>query len=325
MKKKLTFLIGILFISAQAQNKHFDLVWNDTPTQFSTEDSSIKLPTFTKEYFVYNDDATISFVAQWNDDRSVNKNSIRIENVAYGTLSNENLGGIDKRKLPTTIKSEILNSSARGKNAHVLVVSPLINENGVVKKVLSFDVSYNFLARRPNSIFKSSEAITNSVLASGNFYRFSVQESGIFRIDANFLNQIGINTGNLNPRKLKIYGNGGRMIPHLNSLKLKNIITKKNLKESPNISGNVKWSNPEAMKLSQEAVNKAAKEIGKAQNRAVSIFTSDLKNNKYDKMDLSKAISTGNIRDASNSKREVLSRLYYDVRERFNKYNRRKK
>lgn len=38
-----------------------------------------------------------------------------------------------------------------------------------------------------------------------------------------------------------------------------------------------------------------------------------------------KAISTGNIRDASNSKREVLSRLYYDVRERFNKYNRRKK
>ena len=103
------------------------------------------------------------------------------------------------------------------------------------------------------------------------------------------------------------------------------LITKKHLKESPNISGNIKWSNPEAMKFSQEAVNKAAKEIGKAQNRAVSIFTSDLKNNKYDKMDLSKAISTGNIRDASNSKREVLSRLFYDVRERFNKYNRRKK
>ena len=107
-------------------------------------------------------------------------------------------------------------------------------------------------------------------------------------------------------------------------LDVKNI-TRQHLKESPNISGNIKWSNPEAMKLSQEAVNKAAKEIGKAQNRAVSIFTSDLKNNKYDKMDLSKAISTGNIRDASNSKREVLSRLFYDVRERFNKYNRRKK
>ena len=103
------------------------------------------------------------------------------------------------------------------------------------------------------------------------------------------------------------------------------LITKKHLKEAVNIRGNVKWSNPEAMKFSQDAVNKAAKEIGKAQQRAVSIFTSDLKNNRYDNMDLSKAISTGSIRDASLSKREVLSRLFYDIRDRFKSYSRRKK
>ena len=85
------------------------------------------------------------------------------------------------------------------------------------------------------------------------------------------------------------------------------------------------YSNPEAQKFSQEAVNKASKEIGKAQQRAVSIFTSDMKNKKYDKMDLARSIKQGNIRDASNSKRELLSRLFYDVRDRFNKYNRRKK
>jgi hypothetical protein len=102
------------------------------------------------------------------------------------------------------------------------------------------------------------------------------------------------------------------------------LITKKHLKEAVNIRGNVKWSNPEAQKFSQDAVNKAAKEIGKAQQRAVSIFTSDLKNNKYDNMDLSKAISTGSIKDASYSKREVLSRLFYDIRDRFKAYSRRK-
>ena len=37
--------------------------------------------------------------------------------------------------------------------------------------------------------------------------------------------------------------------------------------------GHIKWSNPEAMKLSQTAVNKASKAIGQAQNKAVSIFT----------------------------------------------------
>ena len=85
------------------------------------------------------------------------------------------------------------------------------------------------------------------------------------------------------------------------------------------------YSNKEAQRLSTDAVNKASKEIGKAQQRAVSIFTSDMKNKKYDNMDLIRSIKQGNIRDASNSKRNVLQQLYYDVRDRFNKYNRRKK
>ena len=85
------------------------------------------------------------------------------------------------------------------------------------------------------------------------------------------------------------------------------------------------YSNKEAQQFATDAVNKASKEIGKAQQKAVSIFTSDLKNKKYDNMDLIRSIKTGNIRDASFSKRNVLQQLYYDVRDRFNKYNRRKK
>jgi len=85
------------------------------------------------------------------------------------------------------------------------------------------------------------------------------------------------------------------------------------------------YSNKEAQKFSTDAVNKASKEIGKAQNRAVSIFTSDMKGGKYDKFDLVRSIKDGNIRDASFSKRSVLQQLYYDVRDRFNKYGRRKK
>ena len=85
------------------------------------------------------------------------------------------------------------------------------------------------------------------------------------------------------------------------------------------------YSNQEAKRFSTDAVNKASKEIGKAQNRAVSIFTSDMKGGKYDKFDLVRSIKDGNIRDASFSKRSVLQQLYYDVRDRFNKYGRRKK
>ena len=50
-----------------------------------------------------------------------------------------------------------------------------------------------------------------------------------------------------------------------------------------------------------------------------------MNNKKYDNMDLIRSIKTGNIRDASFSKRDLLQKLFYDVRDRFRAYNRRKK
>ena len=104
-------------------------------------------------------------------------------------------------------------------------------------------------------------------------------------------------------------------------------IAKQHLSEAfpPSSLGSSTYSNPEAMKHSIDAVNKAAKEVGKAQNRVVSIFTSDMKKGKYDRIDLSRSIYKGNIRDTSFSKRAVLKSLFYDLRDRFVKYGRRKK
>ena len=57
---------------------------------------------------------------------------------------------------------------------------------------------------------------TNSVLSSGDWFKFSVDTTGVFKIDKNLLQQIGISTNNLDPRKIKIYGNGGSLLPVLN-------------------------------------------------------------------------------------------------------------
>ena len=104
-------------------------------------------------------------------------------------------------------------------------------------------------------------------------------------------------------------------------------IAKQHLSEAfpPSSLGSSTYSNKEAMKFSIDAVNKAGKEIGKAQKRVMDIFTSDMKNGKYDRIDLSRSIYKGNIRDTSFSKREVLKTLFYDLKDRFVKYGRRKK
>ena len=104
-------------------------------------------------------------------------------------------------------------------------------------------------------------------------------------------------------------------------------VAKQHLGEAfpPSSLGSSTYSNPEAMKHSISAVNKAGKEIGKAQKRVMDIFTSDMKNGKYDRIDLSRSIYKGNIKDTSFSKRAVLKSLFYDLKDRLNKYGRRRK
>ena len=62
-----------------------------------------------------------------------------------------------------------------------------------------------------------SEEKTNSVLASGNWYKIAVQEDGVYKISYSNLSNLGINTSNLSCSRIRIFGNGGGMLPNLNS------------------------------------------------------------------------------------------------------------
>jgi hypothetical protein len=53
-------------------------------------------------------------------------------------------------------------------------------------------------------------AATSSVLASGEWYRISVSAEGIYKIDAAYLAAAGISTSSLDPRTIRIYGDGGK-------------------------------------------------------------------------------------------------------------------
>ncbi|MBI5806921.1 MAG: type IX secretion system sortase PorU [Ignavibacteriales bacterium] len=60
---------------------------------------------------------------------------------------------------------------------------------------------------------KSLQKITNSVLASGPWFRFEVSEEGIYKIDRTFLQNLGVDVNTVDPRTIKIYNNGGLNLP----------------------------------------------------------------------------------------------------------------
>jgi len=57
----------------------------------------------------------------------------------------------------------------------------------------------------------------SSVLSSGDWYKFGVLKNGVFKISYQFLKKLGFDIDNLNPNEFKLYGNGGKMLPTLNS------------------------------------------------------------------------------------------------------------
>ena len=56
----------------------------------------------------------------------------------------------------------------------------------------------------------------NSVLASGNWFKISIAEEGVYKIDVPFLNKMGI-TGSISSAQIRIFGNGGDLLPEANS------------------------------------------------------------------------------------------------------------
>ncbi len=54
---------------------------------------------------------------------------------------------------------------------------------------------------------------TTSVLSSGSWYKISVTADGIYKLDYDFLQALGMDPSSINPKNLRVYGNGGGMLP----------------------------------------------------------------------------------------------------------------
>lgn len=83
-----------------------------------------------------------------------------------------------------------------------------VNEDFLSSIIINWDQAKNWGEEN-----KSLQKITNSVLASGPWFRFEVSEEGIYKIDRTFLQNLGVDVNTVDPRTIKIYNNGGLNLP----------------------------------------------------------------------------------------------------------------
>ncbi|GLB52842.1 peptidase C25 [Neptunitalea chrysea] len=197
-----------------AQQQHFDLGWGGVK-QKKTSDSSVTIPYFDSQYMVY-EDGREWFKYHWIDTQKVNPESLQISNVVYESLTKEELYGLDVSQLYDELDPVLHSTKARNAWHTFLTFNPIVYNDGVIRRVKSIDIAYSYGGFSNAKLF-DVPTLTNSVLATGDWYKFYVEESGVFRINRQFLSSLGINVSNVDPRTIKVYGYGGDMLPLLNS------------------------------------------------------------------------------------------------------------
>lgn len=212
MKKLLfyfLFLVGVSHVFGQ--QKHIALNW-DGVKQFNTETAHYTVPFFNTPGYVF-EDGRVFYSYHWLDTGSALASSLQVSNIQYGVITAEELLDIDQGSIPEDIDVALKGTKARDEYHTFVTFNPIVKLDGVFRKVLSLDVSYVYTSGKLFDVPGNA----NSVLASGKWFKFYVEESGVYRLNRDFLSSLGINMGEVDPRTIKIYGFGGEMLPLLNS------------------------------------------------------------------------------------------------------------
>ncbi len=223
MKGKIFIICLLATAFAFCQSKSFSIDWSGAKT-LSFADQSINVPAFNERYYSYDVDDGVQFIAQWEIDGVIDENATGITNVVYAPISKQELLDLDLSNIKTDLNFTFKTSKARTKNYAFLQLSPIVKDaNGAYKKVTAFRLNYKTSFKSSSQQrFSSAKAArlkveANSVLNSGQWFRFFIDTTGVFRLSKGFLESLGVPTNSIDPRTIKIYGNGGEMIPYSNA------------------------------------------------------------------------------------------------------------
>ncbi len=205
--------------SAKVRATEYYIEWQKPLSQKISNGELKKFLAFKGAQYKVDDDLLPSFSEQV---ALLNQQSFSVEiiNATYEALSDEELALI---KTPKKIGSEIkINSDiiyVKKQPRGVVNFIPLRKNNttGKFEKLVSFDLSIIKNGFQKSSTRSVHTYAPHSVLQSGNWYKVAVPNDGIYKITPQLLQSLGMDVSTLDPQNIRVYGNGGGMLPELNS------------------------------------------------------------------------------------------------------------
>ena len=212
------FFIPVLVFS---QNLNRNIKWEKPEKLIISEDQSVEVLVF--ENAIFKDDAGFlpHYFERFKLDSKNTKIKFELNNIVFDELTetdilnNEDIGKISDEII---INSDL--SIGRGQHFACLSFLPIRKNpvSGKFEKVISFEIQKTIIQLKNGKYPQKDRTYTDhSVLSSGNWYKIRAKNYGIHKISYNDLITMGLDVASINPRDLRIYGNGTGMLPESNS------------------------------------------------------------------------------------------------------------
>lgn len=212
------FLTGIAALHAQTSfTIQRTLNWDAEPVKHVLSGGDV-LEFWNFEGCSFGDEApTLPVFAAQFPLTTFSKISIEVVSVQYETFAKK--PSADDALLRTDLDIRAVVEQERFKYIGRVSFVPIRRVGSGFERVASFTLNVRVTPEALPVTERGGPFTFTSVLSSGTVYKFGVANSGIYKLDYNFLkNDLGIsNLDNVDPRTIRLFGNGGAMLPEKNS------------------------------------------------------------------------------------------------------------
>lgn len=204
------------FASLPTRSQH-ELVWSDAPAEVTDENGTVLERAYEFDGAIYDDAMPgipwFYYRFPMSGPAELGAQILQAQTETFGLIDAPD--GIESQWIIQTYVSK-----SRGSyfgNVRILPIRKSGSDR--YERLLSFELD---VQQRPSSATPEGGGgrgtyTYNSVLQSGAIYKIAVSQSGIHKLDYNFLkNELGIsNLDQINPRNIRMYGNGGGQLPEI--------------------------------------------------------------------------------------------------------------
>jgi len=164
------------------------------------------------------------------------KANVKITNAVW---QNTNLNCNYCNSLTNTIKPQVYYTTERLQDYIIIKIVPVRKTStGTIQTLQSFNyqITEQYGARKSPRTTKNYAE--QSVFSQGTLYKVAIANEGIHKIDKPFLQNLGVDVNSIQMQNIRVYGNGGGMLPELAGAPVKDDLFENAIKVVDNNNNN---------------------------------------------------------------------------------------